>query len=472
MRLNSKQNDRAVGALLGAAVGDALGVPYEYGSRPMDDEPQMLGGGLSGIAPGQWSDDSEMTVCIAEVASTGADLRSADALEGVAQNFLRWYAQHPPDIGIQTRSVLSETARRGGGATVMAHVSADLHAKSGRTAGNGSLMRTAPVALAHLGDRDAIAEAARVVSALTHYDPRGGEACVLWCLAIERAVLTGHRDIRAGLEYVDAAFWAPLLDEAETVAPGHYSHSNGWVVAALLAAWSTVSGSTCYADGVVRAVKGGGDTDTVGAIAGALLGARYGGSTIPARWRRPLHGWPGLRSRDLVRMAVMTTRGGRSTSSGWPTCARMADRYDATPVVAAHPDDPGVLLGAIGALADCSTDAVVSLCRIGTEEAQTVAAPEDHVEFWILDEDDANNDVATVVQDAAETVRQLRMEGKTVLLHCVHAHSRTPIVAAAYGSLVTAAPFRESLRKVQAVLPSAMFPRRSIIREVERRERR
>jgi ADP-ribosyl-[dinitrogen reductase] hydrolase len=471
LRLTSKQNDRAVGALVGAAVGDALGVPYEYGSRAMDNEPQMLGGGLGGIRPAQWSDDTEMTACIAEVAATGADLRSAEALEAVAQSFLRWYAEHPPDVGVQTRRVLSEAARRGAGAIGMTEVSAHLHATSGRTAGNGSLMRTSPVALAHLGDSDAIAEAARVVSALTHFDPRAGEACVLWCLAIERAVLLGELDVRVGLPYVDAHYWAPLLDEAESVEPDYYAHSNGWVVAALLGAWSAVRASTSYADGVVRAVKGGGDTDTVGAIAGALLGARYGGSTIPARWRRPLHGWPELRGRDLVRLAVLTTRGGRPTSSGWPTCARMADGYGASDAVALHPDDPGVLLGAIGALAECSTDAIVSLCRIGTEEASIVAAPEDHVEFWLLDEDDANNDVATVVRDAAETVRQLRSEGKTVTLHCVHAHSRTPIVAAAYGSLVTGRPFRDSLRKVQAVLPSASFPRRSIIREVERRER-
>jgi len=100
------------------------------------------------------------------------------------------------------------------------------------------------------------------------------------------------------------------------VKPSHYRHSNGWVVAALLGAWSAVSGSTSYADGASRAVNGGGDTDTVAAIAGALLGARYGGSAVPVRWRRVLHGWPGLRARDLVSLAVLTTRGGRPTADG------------------------------------------------------------------------------------------------------------------------------------------------------------
>ena len=106
-RLTSKQTDRAVGALLGSAAGDALGVPYEYGSRQLEGEPQMLGGGLGGLAPGQWSDDTEMAVCIARVAATGADLRGEAALEAIAEGFLEWFADDPPDVGIQTRSVLS-----------------------------------------------------------------------------------------------------------------------------------------------------------------------------------------------------------------------------------------------------------------------------------------------------------------------------------------------------------------------------
>jgi len=79
-----------------------------------------------------------------------------------------------------------------------------LHQETGRTAGNGSLTRTGPVALAHLGDPPAIVEAARAVSALTHADPMGGDACVLWCLAIDHAVNTGQLDVRLGLPHVDS----------------------------------------------------------------------------------------------------------------------------------------------------------------------------------------------------------------------------------------------------------------------------
>ncbi len=324
MHLSSQQIDRAVGVLVGSAAGDALGVPYEFGARALTGEPRMLGGGLGGIAPGQWSDDTEMAVCIAEVAATGADLRTDQAQQRIAEGFLRWYADGPPDIGVQTRSVLSETRHRGGPAAVtMRAVSADLHERTGRTAGNGSLMRTGPVALAHLDDVEAMVEAARLTSALTHADPVAGDACALWCCAIAHAVRTGELDVRVGLPHVDAGYWAPLLDAAETVQPSHYAASNGWVVAALLGAWSAISRTSGLVPGLHAAVQGGGDTDTVVAIAGQLLGAAYGGSAVPAAYRRRLHGWPGMRVRDLHRLAFLTVHGGRTGPEGWPGVARI-----------------------------------------------------------------------------------------------------------------------------------------------------
>ena len=465
-RLSSQAVDRSVGALLGAAAGDALGVPYELGSRRLDGPARMLGGGLGGLAPGQWSDDTEMAVVIAEVASTGADLRSEPALEQVAQGFLRWYRDDPPDVGIQTRRLLSQAAGvRTGAAPVLRELGAELHRSTGRTAGNGSLMRTSPVALAHLGDREAIVSAAHAVSGLTHVDPVAGDACALWCLAIDHAVRTGELDVRIGLPHVGAG-WATLLDEAERVEPAHYAGSNGWVVAALQGAWSAVSRATSYEDGVQRAVAGGGDTDTVAAIAGALLGARFGGSAVSHRYRRVLHGWPGLRARDLASLAVLTVRGGQPDPDGWPTCPTLASYGGASRTTVEHPDDPGVLLGAVGALLPGVADAVVSLCRLGAEQAPLAGvAPQDHVEAWIVDQDDANSDLRFAVSDAADAVRTLRGEGRTVLLHCVHARSRTPVVAAAYGALVTGSTAGEALRRVLAVLPGAS-PRRSFVREL------
>jgi ADP-ribosyl-[dinitrogen reductase] hydrolase len=459
--------DRAVGVLLGAAAGDALGVPYEYDSRALPgpgEQALMLGGGLGGYAPGQWSDDTEMACVIAEVAATGADLRDEATLDRIAAGFLRWYADGPADVGIQTRAVLRPLRGidEAGAASRMRARAAELHARTGRTAGNGSLMRTAPVALAHLGDPDAIAAAARAVSELTHHDPQAGEACVLWCLAIDHAVRTGELDVRVGLGHVGPE-WNALLDEAERATPDRFAGTNGWVVAALQGAWAAVVHAGGLQTGLQAAVRGGGDTDTVAAIAGALLGAVYGGSAVPGRWRRMLHGWPGLRVRDLTRLAILAAWRGRPDRDGWPSGPTLDTYPGSSRRVVPHPDDPGVLLGAVGALRPGVADAVVSLCRLGVEEAPLAGvAASDHVEVWLVDRENANLDLAGVLADAASVVKELRDEGKTVFLHCAYAQTRTPVVAAAYGALITDSTPEDALRRVCAVQPAA-DPRPSIV---------
>src|SRR5262249_54775582 len=156
--------------LLGAACGDALGVPYEFATRLRDDQlPEMAGGGLGPYEPGEYSDDTQMQVCVAEVAALGEDLRTESALDGVATWFLRWYHEGASDIGQQTRAVLSAVGTTGPGVSrAMRQAATALHARTGRSAGNGSLMRTGVVALPYLASSRAMAEAARLVSGLTH----------------------------------------------------------------------------------------------------------------------------------------------------------------------------------------------------------------------------------------------------------------------------------------------------------------
>ena len=316
MTLTTAQLDRACGVLLGTAAGDALGAPYEFGPpRGQQLEVAMVGGGSFGWEPGEWTDDTSMAIAIAEVAATGADLRQEEALDAIARRWHQW-SQHAKDVGVQTRSVLSRAGRHGISAQTAREESAALHNLTSRTAGNGSLMRTAPLALAYLDDEAALVEAARAVSELTHYDPEAGDACVLWCCAIRHAILTGQVDARVGLPHIDIErrdLWASRLDVAEASVPSDFTN-NGWVVEALQAAWSAIATTPIPQDdpakGVFRvdhlrlaldaAVRGGNDTDTVAAIAGGLLGAAYGASAVPAEWRRVLHGWPGMRTRDLV----------------------------------------------------------------------------------------------------------------------------------------------------------------------------
>ena len=105
MDLTPAQTDRAAGVLLTQAVGDALGVPYEFATPPAG-EPEMIGGGLGDLKPGEWSDDTQMAICIARVAATGADLTSPTALDAVAAAFEGWLTGGASDVGIQTRAVL------------------------------------------------------------------------------------------------------------------------------------------------------------------------------------------------------------------------------------------------------------------------------------------------------------------------------------------------------------------------------
>ncbi len=141
------------------------------------------------------------------------------------------------------------------------------------------------------------------MSDLTHYESDAGDACVLWCVAIRHAVLTGELDVMAGLDLLDLdkrRLWVDRIVTAEHSQPVDFTDSNGWVVSAFQAAYGAVKWSTSLEDALVRAVRTGNDTDTVAAIAVGLAGAFHGASALPAEWRELLHGWRGLRADDLV----------------------------------------------------------------------------------------------------------------------------------------------------------------------------
>ena len=317
MTLTTAQTDRAAGVLLGMACGDALGAGYEFGPPlPGSTEVLMKGGGQFDWAPGEWTDDTSMAVPIARAIASGQDLSDERVLDEIVAAWVSW-ARTAPDVGIQLRAVLGTAAAPT--AAGVREAARKHHDRNGRSAGNGSLMRTAPVALAYLDDPAALAAAARALSDLTHVETDAGDACVLWCLAIRHAVLTGELDVRVGLAALPAARrerWAGLIDAADAHPPAYFEQ-NGWVVQALQGAWSAISRAPSADASQLRlaleaAVRGGRDTDTVAAIAGGLVGARWGASAVPGEWLRIVHGWPGLTAADLVELGGQGVRAGEA----------------------------------------------------------------------------------------------------------------------------------------------------------------
>lgn len=467
--------DRAVGVLMGLATGDALGAGYEFQSNP-PSRPEMVGGGAFGWEPGEWTDDTQMALCIAEVTQTG----SSDT-EAIGERFLQWYRSGPKDVGVQTAAVLG-AAREPGDLARLAR--ARFEARPHNSAGNGSLMRCGPVGLLHPGDDEALAESSKAISDLTHGDPLTAEACVLWCVAIERAVREGRLDgIHEGLALLPAASrdrWASWIQEAESEPPRSFK-PNGFVVKALQAAHAAIVQTPVpdeypcvhLQDSLQAAVAIGHDTDTVAAIAGSLLGARWGVSAIPLKWRRLLHGWPGYQARDLLRLAVMTVRAGQADAEGWPTAKRMIPYYKrafrpagtAVPL----PDDPPVLIGdaaGLEAVGD-TADAVLSLCRMGTDDWGKEAG--EHHEVWLVDSNDPkdNPNLDFVLHDLAEWIAERRDEDKTVFVHCVRAENRTPTVAAAYVAERLGVSGKEGLERVVPLLPHA-HPSRTFSQALDR----
>jgi ADP-ribosylglycohydrolase len=417
MTLTTAQTDRAAGVLLGLACGDALGAGYEFGPPlPESTAVTMTGGGPFGWAPGEWTDDTSMAVPIAQAIAAGRDLADERTLDDIVAVWVEW-SLTAPDVGIQLRAVLGSALPTAAGvrAAAQAH-----HVQKGRSAGNGSLMRTAPVVLAYLDDPDMLAATARVISDLTHVEDDAGDACVLWSLAIRHAILSAELDVRSGLTALPAdrrERWAGLLDEAEAHPPAHFE-KNGWVVQALQGAWSAISHAPAADDSQLRlalegAVRGGRDTDTVAAIAGGLMGARWGATAVPEEWSRVVHGWPGLTGAELVELGMQSASAGQNAAE-----SRRQAEVDA----------PDVNDGDETALEDAprgSLEAAIALARVA-HAGQVDKLGLDYIQHPLAvmaRVDDVDEKIVAalhdVVEDTEVTLDELRARGFAE--HIVHA---------------------------------------------------
>ena len=286
----TSERDRFRGALLGLACGDALGATLEFKPRgsfpPLED---MLGQGPYNLRAGDWTDDTSMALCLARsLVETGR----FDALDQM-KRYVRWWREGYLsstgkcfDIGITIRAALARFEKTGdpfSGST------------DAQSAGNGSLMRLAPLPMFFAPDSARSIHFSAESSRTTHGSAESVDACRLFGAMLSRALAGADRDavLAAGEDLASAS--KPLAPKIAAIARGEFRakqereiRGSGYVVASLEAALWSFATTTSFRDAVLRAANLGEDADTTAAICGQIAGAFYGEAEIPAAWRAKL----------------------------------------------------------------------------------------------------------------------------------------------------------------------------------------
>jgi len=279
---------RAIGALLGLAVGDALGTTLEFSARDSRERVMdIVGSGPFNLEPGQWTDDTSMALALADslIACDGIDEHD------LMTRFVSWmdegaYASNGRcfDIGMTVRGALKRFIASGdplAGST------------DPKSAGNGSLMRLAPVAVRYWEDDEARRDAAARQSRTTHGAPEAVDACVAFADMLAEAI--AGKPLSAVLR--ERVTDPPYAGTIATIMAGAWRgkkrseiNSSGYVAHSLEAALWCVARTTTFADAIILAANLGDDADTVAAITGQLAGALYSYHAIPDDWLGTLTG--------------------------------------------------------------------------------------------------------------------------------------------------------------------------------------
>lgn len=265
--------DRALGAYLGLAIGDALGATVEF-LTPAEIQArygthrQITGGGWLRLRPGQVTDDTQMSLAL------GSALIASDgwSLSAIAEAFAAWLRSNPPDVG--------NTCRRG-----ICHYIAtrELSVPPSRDSGsNGAAMRNLPVVLASLADEPTLIHRTMEQSHLTHHHPLGDAGTTSLACMTRRLILEGGR---APVAEIAMRLVAQCPQFCFRPWPGR---SGGYIVDTLQTVFDGFFNTGNFEDCLVRVVNRGGDADTTGALAGQLAGALYGRSGLPPHWLKLL----------------------------------------------------------------------------------------------------------------------------------------------------------------------------------------
>lgn len=265
--------ERARACLLGLALGDALGATTEF-MTPVEIRMKfkvhrkIRGGGWLGLKPGQVTDDTEMSLALARALLERGDWN----LQAVAEQFLAWMRARPVDIGATVRRGINRYRRSGELQTPY----------NDWDAGNGAVMRMAPVAIITLGDDKALVRCALEQARLTHNHPLSDAGCL--CVG---------RMVQAALLGADRFRLHQLTRELVAKHPifrfnNYHGHASGYVVETLQTVFHYLFTTGSFEECLIGVVNQGGDADTTGAIAGMIAGAFYGPGALPTAWLRRL----------------------------------------------------------------------------------------------------------------------------------------------------------------------------------------
>ncbi|GGK84642.1 ADP-ribosylglycohydrolase family protein [Haloarcula sebkhae] len=285
--------DRSLGVFLGLACGDALGRPVEFRtSSGIEDEygtlTEMRGYGTHNQPAGTITDDTDLALRIARSLAENGGFNGAD----IADRFVDWYDDGPFDIGGTTSGAIRRL--KSGEPWDSAGHSEWEQSSEGSNAGNGSLMRTAPYSIAYADDIDPIITHSLKSSAITHADPRCQVSCAIYNMVLvdfiqgrpplDMAIGAYNLAVRNG----DVPESEEVMDAVTSVKTGDIQGSplenSGYVVSTLQTSLYHGLTADTAEDAIVNAVNMGGDADTIGAVTGALAGARFGASSLPDRW--------------------------------------------------------------------------------------------------------------------------------------------------------------------------------------------
>ena len=430
-RLSHPQQVRAAGAMLGSAVADALGAPFEFQDgglysarfpRPVvGGIGEMIGGGGFNWAPGEFTDDTQMALALANALEEAGGFNP----EVMWKHFRTWRST-AKDVGITISQALQ--SQNYFGAAEAAH-----EALGGRTASNGCVMRIAPVGV--FGVRLSRAEAVELAveqASLTHHDPSASIGAAFVADIIRSTILTGDfpGSVQSAFDFFAETPWGPYLENefasvlAADFDPHLESHlPNGTVWTAVGQALWAVRKTTSFHDAVVSAIDLGGDTDTVAAIAGAMAGALYGVQGIPVRWATYVHGTVTTphageilyRGQDIINTARRLLGLGNAPITP-PERSVQAQLVHPAGVWASNLD---------GAAAVPKDFGVVSLC---ITEDRFLDHPHRRQVYMRDSEGDRNPNLFFALKESVDAINAFLAEGRQVVVHCHGGRSRTAFV--------------------------------------------